>query len=254
MLTCTCSSLTVCGAPPELEGNMDAPDARMDRGCDRPPSVRLVGGAQMEAVMDAVTTDSSYDALIGSSFGGLAVANAASRLRDHPLHLVLLAPAFGHPDLIRADLGPEVMAMWERTGYHRFEPVGWEAPIDLPWSFMAEGADLDWPDLVHPTGILHGRQDAVVPYQNSERAVAGSEVADVDLGGGRPSLGIVLGSSPDRSRTRQIQCFKYTRCMNYTMDKWLDDYITMRLDAQEERNGIRIQILPSFLARWRRRA
>ncbi len=42
--------------------------------------------------------------------------------------------------------------------------------------------------------------------------------------------------------------------MNYTMDKWLDDYITMRLDAQEERNGIRIQILPSFLARWRRRA
>ena len=94
--------------------------------------------AQMEAVMDAVTTDSSYDALIGSSFGGLAVANAASRLRDHPLHLVLLAPAFGHPDLIRADLGPEVMAMWERTGYHRFEPVGWEAPIDLPWSFMAE--------------------------------------------------------------------------------------------------------------------
>ena len=133
--------------------------------------------AQMEAVMDAVTTDSSYDALIGSSFGGLAVANAASRLRDHPLHLVLLAPAFGHPDLIRADLGPEVMAMWERTGYHRFEPIGWEAPIDLPWSFMAEGADLDWPDLVHPTGILHGRQDAVVPYQNSERAVAGSEVA-----------------------------------------------------------------------------
>ena len=42
--------------------------------------------------------------------------------------------------------------------------------------------------------------------------------------------------------------------MNYTMDKWLDDYITMRLDAQEERNGIRIQILPSFLAPWRRRA
>ena len=137
--------------------------------------------AQMEAVMDAVTTDSSYDALIGSSFGGLAVANAASRLRDHPLHLVLLAPAFGHPDLIRADLGPEVMAMWERTGYHRFEPIGWEAPIDLPWSFMAEGADLDWPDLVHPTGILHGRQDAVVPHQNSERAVAGSEVATLTL-------------------------------------------------------------------------
>ena len=76
MLTCTCSSLTVCGAPQSskatwmrqtLGWSVDAIDLHRFGWSAR---------AQMEAVMDAVTTDSSYDALIGSSFGGLAVANA----------------------------------------------------------------------------------------------------------------------------------------------------------------------------------
>ena len=32
--------------------------------------------------------------------------------------------------------------------------------------------ELAWPELTHPTAILHGSQDDVVPLSNSERASA----------------------------------------------------------------------------------
>ncbi|MAI08977.1 MAG: hypothetical protein CMA08_00105, partial [Euryarchaeota archaeon] len=67
---------------------------------------------------------------------GSPPANAAAQRPDLDLRLVLLAPAFGYLDLLRADLGEAGMAAWEASGAHTFHPPGWEEPVVLPWSFV----------------------------------------------------------------------------------------------------------------------
>ena len=127
--------------------------------------------SQTKVVLEAIDEQGPFDALIGSSFGGLATANAAAQRPDLSLRLVLLAPAFGYPRLVESTLGTEAMAAWQREGAHAFHPPGWEDAIVMPWSFVEIARDLAWPELVHPTDILHGKEDDVVPLANSEQAV-----------------------------------------------------------------------------------
>jgi len=127
--------------------------------------------SQTKAVLEAIDEQGPFDVLIGSSFGGLATANAAAQRAELDLRLVLLAPAFGYPELVAETLGAEAMAAWEKQGQHTFQPPGWASPVVLEWSFMEAVQRLAWPDLPHPTAILHGSEDDVVPLSNSEEAV-----------------------------------------------------------------------------------
>ena len=69
--------------------------------------------SQTRAVLEAIDEQGPFDVLIGSSFGGLATANAAAQRPDLDLRLVLLAPAFGYPDLVEQTLGSDAMDAWE---------------------------------------------------------------------------------------------------------------------------------------------
>ena len=52
-------------------------------------------GEQTAVVLDKISEIGDFDLIMGSSYGGLAVANAAIELLDKNLKLVLMAPAFG---------------------------------------------------------------------------------------------------------------------------------------------------------------
>ena len=41
----------------------------------------------------------------------------------------------------------------------------------LPWSFVEAAKPLAWPSLPHPTAILHGSNDVVVPLAHSQQAL-----------------------------------------------------------------------------------
>jgi dipeptidyl aminopeptidase/acylaminoacyl peptidase len=38
---------------------------------------------------------------------------------------------------------------------------------------------MSWPELAHPTVILHGTEDDVVPIENSRKVAAGSELVEL---------------------------------------------------------------------------
>lgn len=126
--------------------------------------------SQTRVVVEAIDELGPFDVLIGSSFGGLATANAAAQRPEANLRLVLLAPAFGYDELVASTLGQEAMTAWENTGEHTFHPPGWDEPVVLPWSFVEIARTHAWPALHHPTAILHGNEDDVVPLANSEQA------------------------------------------------------------------------------------
>ena len=46
--------------------------------------------------------------------------------------------------------------------------------MTLNWDFMQTPKQMSWPELNHPTVILHGIQDDVVPIENSQK------IADTD--------------------------------------------------------------------------
>ena len=51
-------------------------------------------GDQTKVVIDKISEIDDFDLIMGSSYGGLAVANAANELLDRDLRLVLMALAF----------------------------------------------------------------------------------------------------------------------------------------------------------------
>lgn len=140
---------------------------------------------QTQAVIDAIEQHGPFDLLIGSSFGGLATANAAALRPDLDLRLLLLAPAFGYHSLLNQQLTNEEMSNWRASNQHSFHPPGWEKPVVLPYSFAEAAEDVSWPILTHPTVVLHGVNDDVVPLTHSERAVesaANAQLVKVDDG------------------------------------------------------------------------
>jgi len=125
--------------------------------------------AQTRVVLEAIDEHGPFDVLIGSSFGGLATANAAAQRPDANLRLVLLAPAFGYDELVASTLGDAGMEAWQENGVHSFHPPGWGEPVVMPWSFVEVARTHSWPEIHHPTAILHGSADDIVPLANSEQ-------------------------------------------------------------------------------------
>ena len=110
--------------------------------------------------------EGEYDLVVGSSMGGLAVANASSMRPDKDIRLLLIAPAFG---LAENWEGMEETGRnaWKNTGERRY--TGFELDIVLPWEFMESAERMSWPVPAHPTAIMHGKFDEVVPISHSRK-------------------------------------------------------------------------------------
>ena len=140
--------------------------------------------SQVRTVREAIDNDGPFDLLMGSSFGGLAIANA---VKGHPedLRLVLLAPAFGVYDTLSRQIGDSELEEWKKAGVKTFLPPGWEEDVPIPWSFMEDARRLGWPEVNHRTVILHGIRDDVVPIESSRVFIRSSplvEIVEVDDG------------------------------------------------------------------------
>ena len=140
--------------------------------------------SQVKTVREAIDNDGPFDVLMGSSFGGLAIANAV-RGYSEDLRLVLLAPAFGVYDTLSRQIGDSELEEWKKAGVKTFLPPGWEEGVPIPWSFMEDARRLGWPELSHRTVILHGLRDDVVPIESSRVFMRSSplvEIVEVDDG------------------------------------------------------------------------
>ncbi len=105
--------------------------------------------------------------LIGSSLGGyLAALYAAS----HPEveRALLLAPAFGFYQLWTAELGPERIAEWQRSGILNVFHYAESKEMPLSYRFFEDARQYrSFPDMRQPALICHGDQDTVVPVEQS---------------------------------------------------------------------------------------
>ena len=145
------------------------------------PDMRRNGwsvSSQALTVRQELESSESFDILIGSSFGALAIANAIEGYEGDS-RLALLAPAFGVYDTLASQIGDQAMEMWREDGVRSFIPPDWEEGVLLPWSFMEDALACGWPVLQHRTVILHGRGDDVVPVENSYKASRESGTTDL---------------------------------------------------------------------------
>ena len=140
--------------------------------------------SQVRTVREAIDNNGPFDLLMGSSFGGLAIANAVKG-HSEDLRLVLLAPAFGVYDTLSRHIGDSELEEWKKAGVKTFLPPGWEEDVTIPWSFMEDARRLGWPEVNHRTVILHGLRDDVVPIESSRVFMRSSplvEIVEVDDG------------------------------------------------------------------------
>ena len=124
---------------------------------------------ETEVLLRIIDTDGPFDIIAGSSMGGLAAANASALRPDTDFSLLLIAPAFGLGDLWRDGAKEEGLAQWEKDGSIPYFMNGLGIEVTLEWDFFLSAERMSWPKLNHPTIILHGNQDTVVPLENSRK-------------------------------------------------------------------------------------
>lgn len=114
--------------------------------------------------------------LIGSSLGGLAALHFIDRFPEEAARvgkLVLLAPALDFIANRNRDpsMPPDWQARWQQAGSMPVFHHAHEREIPVHYGFIEDVARYDsWGlQFSQPTLILHGQQDASVPYTDSER-------------------------------------------------------------------------------------
>ena len=125
-------------------------------------------GDQTAVVLDKISEIDDFDLIMGSSYGGLAVANAAKELLDKNLKLVLMAPAFGLAENFQK-IGEGELDEWENNGFIPYFHHGLNEEIKLGWDFMVSAKKMSWPNINHPTVIIHGVSDDIVPIESSRK-------------------------------------------------------------------------------------
>ena len=120
--------------------------------------------------------EEQYDLVAGSSMGGLAAANASSKRPEADIRLLLIAPSFGLAENWEG-MEEAGRSAWKLTGERRY--TGFELDILLPWEFMESAEKMSWPETAHPTAIMHGINDEVVPISYSRKVA--EECANVKL-------------------------------------------------------------------------
>ena len=116
--------------------------------------------------------EGQFDLVVGSSMGGLAAANASSMRPLAETRLLLIAPAFGLAENWEG-MEETGRSAWKTTGERRY--TGFELDIVLPWEFMESAEKMSWPSPAHPTAIMHGKYDEVVPISFSRKVAEGCE-------------------------------------------------------------------------------
>ena len=120
---------------------------------------------QQTSVLLELIDAKEFDLVAGSSMGGLAAANASQLRPDAKFGLLLIAPAFGLEEMWNDRLSADEMNQWEASNAYQYR--GFELKMTLGWNFMQTAKQMSWPKLNHPTTILHGTQDDVVPIEYS---------------------------------------------------------------------------------------
>ena len=134
---------------------------------------------QTKVVYDKISEIDDFDLIMGSSYGGLAIANAANRLLDRDMRIVLMAPAFGLAENFQNVVGKEGLAEWENSGYRPYFHHGLDKEIKLNWDFMISARKMSWPEIKHPTVIIHGLSDEIVPIESSRKVAGSSSKAEL---------------------------------------------------------------------------
>ena len=136
-------------------------------------------------VSDKISEIGDFDLIMGSSYGGLAIANAANELEDKEMKLVLMAPAFGLAENFQHIVGEEGLNEWKNRGFRPYFHHGLNKEIKLSWDFMISAQKMSWPDIKHPTVIIHGLSDEIVPIESSRKIAKSSsnvELIEVEDG------------------------------------------------------------------------
>ena len=134
---------------------------------------------QTEVIAEAIAEYEDVDIIMGSSYGGLAIANASGRFAERNLRLVLLAPAFGLAENFRSIAGEEGLIEWENTGSRQYFHHGFGHEVEFGWDFITSADEMSWPNLHHPTIILHGSQDDIVPIESSRKVLESNELVEI---------------------------------------------------------------------------
>lgn len=120
--------------------------------------------AVLHEIIDA---DPDLQLLVGSSFGALALAVAASQRPDRDLRLVLIAPAVGLHDTWERQMGADAIALWAEMGAVQYRHQGIDQEVQLPYALYTECCEAASIRCAHPTAILHGLRDETIPVANA---------------------------------------------------------------------------------------
>ena len=135
---------------------------------------------QTKIVLDKILENDNFDLIMGSSYGALAIANAASQIVDRKMCLVLMAPAFGLAENFQKKIGDEGLDEWEHSGFRPYFHHGYNEEILLSWDFMISAKKMSWPEIGnHPTVIIHGISDEIVPIESSRKVAKYSKCIEL---------------------------------------------------------------------------
>lgn len=140
---------------------------------------------QTEVVIQKILENDDLELIMGSSYGGLAIANASNKLLNRKLRLILMAPAFGLAENFQNIAGKEGLNQWENNGFRPYFHHGLNKEIKLSWDFMVSAKKMSWPEMKHPTVIIHGISDEIVSIESSrkvEESNSNVELIEVDDG------------------------------------------------------------------------
>lgn len=118
-------------------------------------------------LLKVIDADPDLRLAVGSSLGALALAVAASQRPDRDLRLVLLAPAVGVHDAWSQQMGPEAMALWAEMGAIQYRHQGIDQEVQLPYGLYTECREAADVVCAHPTAVIHGLRDAVIPVSEA---------------------------------------------------------------------------------------
>ena len=135
---------------------------------------------QTKVVYDKISEIDDFDLIMGSSYGGLAIANAANKLLDRDMRIVLMAPAFGLAENFQKIAGEKGLDEWENSGYRSYFHHGLNKEIKLNWDFMVSAQEMSWPKINHPTVVIHGISDEIVQIESS-RKIAESNLSLIHI-------------------------------------------------------------------------
>ena len=96
-----------------------------------------------------------------------------------------MAPAFGLAENFQHIVGEEGLNEWKNRGFRPYFHHGLNKEIKLSWNFMISAQKMSWPDIKHPTVIIHGLSDEIVPIESSRKIAKSSsnvELIEVEDG------------------------------------------------------------------------